>query len=141
MMPSDLSDFNLYGGIYRYLNLVYVPALSIDKLFAHADVDSAGKNGKLNIRARFHNPALQKNALVRLSVFDPYNKQVQSADVNLSDLNGDVSLKQFNIKSPQLWSTDQPLLYTIEAKLLGSEESVFKEKIGFRQFEFVKKGP
>ncbi|MEM6644581.1 MAG: sugar-binding domain-containing protein, partial [Bacteroidota bacterium] len=25
MIPSDLSDFNVYGGLYRYLNLVYVP--------------------------------------------------------------------------------------------------------------------
>ena len=56
MIPSDLSDFNLYGGIYRYLNLVYVPALSIDKLFAHTDVDSLGKVGKVNIKARFYNP-------------------------------------------------------------------------------------
>ena len=47
MIPSNLSDFNLYGGIYRYLNLVYVPALSIDKLFAFAEVDNAGKMGKL----------------------------------------------------------------------------------------------
>lgn len=27
MIPSDLSDFNVYGGIYRYLNLVYTPSL------------------------------------------------------------------------------------------------------------------
>src|ERR1044072_933449 len=43
MIPSDLSDFNLYGGIYRYLNLVYMPAVAIDKLFAKAEVDKAGK--------------------------------------------------------------------------------------------------
>ena len=30
MIPSDLSDFNLYGGLYRYVNLVYVPAISLE---------------------------------------------------------------------------------------------------------------
>lgn len=29
-IPSDASDFNLYGGIYRHLWLVYVPAVSIE---------------------------------------------------------------------------------------------------------------
>jgi beta-galactosidase len=27
-MPSDFSDFTLYGGLYRHVNLVYVPAVS-----------------------------------------------------------------------------------------------------------------
>ncbi len=31
MIPSDLSDFNVYGGLYRYLNLAYVPEVSIDR--------------------------------------------------------------------------------------------------------------
>src|SRR6476661_5081693 len=45
MIPSDLSDFNIYGGIYRYLNLVYTPSLSLDKVFAKASVDKEGKKG------------------------------------------------------------------------------------------------
>ncbi len=34
MMPSDLSDFNLYGGLYRYVNLVYQPSLYISDIYA-----------------------------------------------------------------------------------------------------------
>ncbi len=66
MIPSDLSDFNLYGGLYRYLNLVYTPALSIDKLFALAETDNAGKTGKLTIRSRFiiHNASGNTSLLV-----------------------------------------------------------------------------
>ena len=29
MIPSDLSDFCRYGGLYRHVNLVYVPAISL----------------------------------------------------------------------------------------------------------------
>jgi len=32
MIPSDLSEFNLYGGIYRHLNLVYVPLVSLERV-------------------------------------------------------------------------------------------------------------
>lgn len=32
MIPSDLSDFNLYGGLYRYLNLVYLPKASFEQI-------------------------------------------------------------------------------------------------------------
>ncbi len=32
VIPSDMSDFNVYGGIYRYLNLVYTPAAAIGGL-------------------------------------------------------------------------------------------------------------
>jgi beta-galactosidase len=42
MIPSSLSDFNVYGGIYRYLNLIYVPSYSIERLFVNAKVDVKG---------------------------------------------------------------------------------------------------
>ncbi len=53
MIPSSLSDFNIYGGIYRYLNLLYVPEISFEKLFVKAEVDKEGKMGKLSIHATF----------------------------------------------------------------------------------------
>ena len=28
--PSDLSDFSLYGGLYRHVHLAYVPAVSLE---------------------------------------------------------------------------------------------------------------
>jgi beta-galactosidase len=39
-IPSQLSDFNIYGGLYRNVNLVYQPAISIDKLYANAQLDN-----------------------------------------------------------------------------------------------------
>lgn len=39
MIPSDLSDFNVYGGLYRYLNLAYVPEVSIDRVQIDAVLD------------------------------------------------------------------------------------------------------
>ena len=56
---------------------MYVPALSIDKLFAHAEVDSLGKVGKVNIKARFYNPGNTGNATVSVKLIDPSGKIIQ----------------------------------------------------------------
>jgi beta-galactosidase len=142
MIPSDLSDFNLYGGIYRYLNLIYVPELSLDKLFAHAEVDNLGKMGNLNIKARFYNPSNVGSATVSVKLIDPSGKVIQQKENEITDLKGDVAITSFTVKKPQLWSTEKPSLYTTETTIT-TKDGVFtqSEKVGFRHFEFVKKGP
>ena len=138
LIPSDLSDFNLYGGIYRYLNLVYVPALSIDKLFAFAETDKNGKSGKVNIRTRFHNPSKQTTTAVTVKLFDPKGKLVNEFAKNVTITNNEVSIGDIVVSKPMLWSTDQPQLYSVE---VTAGEYKQTEKIGFRHVEFVEKGP
>lgn len=142
LIPSDLSDFNLYGGIYRYLNLVYVPSVSLDKLFALAETDPAGKQGTLTVKTRFHHPAQIDKADLTIKLLDPKGKVVQQAQTTIHSPKGDVDVARFTLKSPQLWSTDKPVLYTIEVTVHSAGGPyVQQEKVGFRHFEFVKKGP
>jgi beta-galactosidase len=142
MIPSDLSDFNLYGGIYRYVNLVYAPALSIDKIFALAETDATGKAGRLNVKTRFYNPSDIGAASVIVRLTDPKGKVVQQISKNITSLDGDVALADFTVKSPQLWSTETPVLYTVETIVTNGDDRYSQtEKVGFRSFEFVKKGP
>ncbi|TCD01589.1 glycoside hydrolase family 2 protein [Pedobacter psychroterrae] len=142
MIPSDLSDFNLYGGIYRYLNLVYTPALSVDKLFATAEVDAKGKLGKLKVKARFHNPGKATATDAVLKLTDPKGKVVLTKNTSLSNLSGDVDITDFEVKTPVVWSTDQPNLYTVELSIgTGADQYKISHKIGFRNFEFVEGGP
>lgn len=138
LIPSDLSDFNLYGGIYRYLNLVYAPALPIDKLFAFAETDKTGKTGKINIRTRFYNPSKQTTSAVTVKLFDPKGKLVNEFTKNVTLTNNEVTIGDITVNKPLLWSTDQPQLYSIE---ITAGEYKQTEKIGFRHFEFVEKGP
>lgn len=138
MIPSDLSDFNVYGGIYRYLNLVYEPSLSIDKIFAFAETDKTGKIGKLTVRSRFYNPIQQGKAVVTIKLFDPNGKQVQALTKNINLANGDLPIAALTVNNPVLWSTDIPQLYTLEVSTGDHTQS---EKIGFRNVEFVDNGP
>lgn len=140
LIPSNLSDFNVYGGIYRYLNLVYAPALYIDKLFVSAATDKDGKAGQLTIRARVNEPRSLEKATVSVNVFDPAGKQVLSR--TLDGAKEDVSIVEFNIRKPKIWSTDLPQLYTVEMIVkAGASECRQTEKTGFRNFEFVEHGP
>jgi beta-galactosidase len=141
MIPSDLSDFNLYGGLYRYLNLVYIPPVAIDKLFAKAEVDKAGKSGSVNVSARFYQTAAT-NAAVIIKLIDPAGKLVQQKEVTPAALTGEVKLTDFTLKAPQLWSPQKPVLYSVEVTVTTPEgKYVQTEKIGFRHFEFVDHGP
>lgn len=156
MMPSDLSDFNLYGGIYRYLNLVYVPAVSLDKLLITPRVDSSNGNGSLSVKATFFNPENISNVNVEVTVTSPSGKVITKTQNNLSSLSGEVTLSNNKIKTqhgdailseipvfkPELWSIENPRLYAVKIDFkIGDIAYAQVEKIGFRHFEFVKKGP
>ena len=81
MIPSDLSDFNLYGGLYRYVNLVYTPAVAIKSLQTYASVDEKGRKGELSIVADFKNHDSRsdyngKEALVNIQILIIYQKRI-----------------------------------------------------------------
>jgi beta-galactosidase len=142
IIPSSLSDFNVYGGLYRYLNLVYTPSLSLDKLFVNAETDKEGKQGNVHIKARFYNPEKNSNASVTVKLIDPSGNILQQQEKSINALQGDIKLQDFTVKQPQLWSPETPALYTVQAVVHGANgDYTLNEKIGFRNFEFVTKGP
>lgn len=142
MIPSDLSDFNVYGGLYRYLNLVYVPRVSADKIFATASVDVKGSLGKLNISGRLLNPGGIDTVAIKIEVKDPEGKTVAIWENQMKAFHGDKVLWETKLKAPELWSPGSPNLYTVQTSVTAKGDThVHEEKIGFRNFEFVKKGP
>lgn len=142
MIPSNLSDFNLYGGIYRYLNLVYLPSCSIELLQVDASVDSKGNEGKVELLMKIQNSSTEKSASLKIEIKDPSGKVLHDKTL-VTDISGSEKpgFSQ-TIKKPLLWSPDQPNLYsctvTIETPS-GSQSTT--EHFGFRNFEFVDNGP
>ena len=142
MIPSDLSDFNLYGGLYRYVNLVYEPGLYIDKVFATPVLNANRDQAKVDVRLRLNNPIAEAKATVQLKLKSPEGKTVASKELALTSFTGDQTVAQLEVNHPALWSPDAPELYTLEAVIsspAGTHASA--TNIGFRDFEFVKKGP
>lgn len=141
MIPSDLSDFNIYGGIYRYLNLIYTPPISFSRIQVDALVDVKGVEGKLDIKATFSNQSVENNASLNILIYDPKGNVIKEENLNLSNLQGE-NILSLNISKPQLWSTDAPNLYSCKLTLISPYgKMVCEEKFGFRHFEFEKKGP
>ena len=140
MIPSNLSDFNLYGGIYRHLNLRYVPSISIDQVLAKTAVDAHGKEGTLAVN--FQLAQQIPNPLhVQMQLLDPEGKKVieRSKDIPAQDT---IHLESLRITKPILWSPEHPALYTLLLTLKsGTATYTQQEKIGFRHVEFKEHGP
>ena len=142
MIPSNLSDFNLYGGLYRYVNLVYLPELSIERVHVVPELLPNGK-AKVTVRGRLYNPAdIKDEAELILSVVDHNGQDVHSGSTKLKPWAGTRDLFTFEIDSPSLWSPKEPSLYLCAVVLeSGHRISKIAERFGIRSFEFVKNGP
>lgn len=166
LIPSDMSDFNLYGGLYRHVNLVYVPRVHIESINIDARVDEQGKEGNLSLNIYF-NGLNSKNAytdsesenplsaILSLSILDPYGKEVYSTGGQLHNFlsipDSDshkvpnsipLHIADFRLKRPHLWSPDMPSIYICITKLVcGTDTLHTTERFGFRNFRFEEKGP
>jgi beta-galactosidase len=142
MIPSNLSDFNLYGGLYRYVNLVYVPAISLERVHIDTNITPQGK-ATVAIRGRLYNPVDLKDELqLEVRVLDPTERVVHTKSKRLTPSSGTLELNNFTIEKPSLWSPRTPALYRVVVTLKSPHgEMQVTERFGLRQFEFLKNGP
>jgi beta-galactosidase len=141
MIPSDFSDFNLYGGLYRYLNLVYFPTISVERVLITPVVKDDG-SAEVSIRARLYNPAPAAGPInISIRVFDPAGETVHTATGGPGTWKGEREITKFIIRKPQLWSPSHPALYRCEVALSSPHgESTIIERFGVRHYEFVTHG-
>jgi beta-galactosidase len=142
MIPSNLSDFNLYGGLYRYVNLNYVPAISLERVHVIPELLANGK-AKAVVIARLYNPSSLKDEVeLHVKIVDPGDRVIHSSSRKLPPWTDAQALSTFSIDSPLLWSPRQPSLYHCLVTLKSVHgESAIAERFGLRSFEFVKNGP
>lgn len=142
MIPSDLSDFNLYGGIYRHLNLKYVPQVALEKVFVAPSVDLDGKQGILQISGRMLAPLYSTSFDVETQLYDPSGKLVSSQKPTISAEGSQFDFGKLTVKKPQLWSPDHPALYRL-VTIIKSDGQTFREEslFGFRHIAFKDNGP
>jgi beta-galactosidase len=120
MIPSNLSDFNLYGGLYRNVNLRSVPAVSLDRLRIDAGA----------VRVRLYNPLGLKDAVeLSVQISDPKGKVIHQDSRKVTPWTGEKEIAQFKIDSPMLWSPDRPSLYSCLVTVNWQGES---ERFGIR---------
>ena len=141
-IPSDLSDFNRYGGLYRHVSLIYVPALSLERVHVEP---TPGADGKANvkIRGRLYNPAsLKDESALTVEIRDAQGTPVQTSTRKFEPWAGEKEIAAFEIAAPQLWSPKSPALYSCTVTLKSPQGAQqVAEKFGVRSFEWVEHGP
>lgn len=142
MIPSSLNDFCRYGGLYRYVNLVYAPAISLERVHIDAHVGSEGP-ATVAVKARLYNPTLLDDELqLTMRVFDPHGSIVHTASPRLKAWSSERQIATFEVKMPERWSPSSPLLYQCEIGLTSAHGAMeVRERFGFRQFDFLDHGP
>jgi beta-galactosidase len=142
-IPSDLSDFTLYGGLYRYVNLLYVPDISIERLHVQTRVGNRGANAHGAVKVRLYNPrALQDELQFAVRAFDPDGNVIYHHALSSPPWSGEKVLFEFGIEKPHLWSPSSPALYRCELTLSGTGgKTTVTERFGLRYYEFVTHGP
>ena len=135
MYPSS-ADFTFYGGLYRGVNLISVPD-------AHFDLDYYGGPGMMvtpvptedgganfTVKSFVTNPA--DDLTVMYSIEDCFGREVASAVRGSADT--EVTIY---VPDAQLWSMDEPNLYTVIATLQRNNEEVdeIAANVGVRSFK------
>ena len=140
-IPSDLSDFNRYGGMYRHGSLVYVPAVSVERV--HVEPVLVGDRASVKVRARLYHPmALKEEVELALEVLDPQGKVIHTAAQKLKPWSGEKEINVFEIPKPALWSPKSPALYRINVTIKSKHgEQTVSERFGVRSVEWVEHGP
>ena len=141
-IPSNLSDFNLYGGLYRPVHLVYLPAGGITRIHAKPERQSDG-SWQVSVSGRFESSVVQDGLrLVKMHLVGPDGKILAEAEARINSADGEQALATFRIPRPELWSPEAPSLYGIEVTAVTSGgRSRAWERFGLRWFEFVDQGP
>ena len=135
MYPAS-ADFTFYGGLYRGVNLISVPN-------AHFDLDYYGGPGimvtpvptedggaNFTIKSFVTNPA--DDLTVLYSIEDCFGREVASAVCGSAET--EVTIY---VPDAQLWSMDEPNLYTVTATLQRNNEAVDEiyANVGVRSFK------
>jgi beta-galactosidase len=141
-VPSDLSDFCLYGGLYRHVNLVYLPAISLDSVHILPIVAADG-TAQVSVKARLYIPSNESGpCTVSVQVANARGRSIHESTQTLSVWNGPIQIAEFSVAAPELWSPDSPHLYSCRVTVSSpSGQTRLIERFGVRQIEFVEHGP
>jgi len=149
---QDVLDFTYCGGIYRDCwlithNPVYITDPNFESEVAggglfvsynHISDKSADVNLKIHIRNQTTNNFKGK---VEYELISPTGEKVLTASVPLSIPQGVATKaeKRVSVKSPHLWSPENPSLYNLIVKVKDAKGNVvdgYRKRIGIRSIEF-----
>jgi beta-galactosidase len=129
-------DFLSFGGIYREVNLRLVDDIHIESAFAHPHDVLNGPRLTVDVRLSQFAGGLRLVGNLK----DREGKSVSTNENKIDSANA--ALEFSEEQGVELWSIENPVLYTLDLRLLQAEKTIdqIELRIGFRQAEFKRDG-
>ncbi len=137
LIPSQKSDFFLYGGITRDTWIKHVPDTHIKHtLISTPEVSAKSASTVLDIQIDAKQTSQSE---LTVTLIDPSQNTALSKTqaVNLKQGIHSYRIAMDSLDDPQLWSPDNPALYTVEVSLsiYNVKTHTDSHRIGYRWFE------
>jgi len=140
IIPSQKSDFFIYGGITRDVWFRTKPNTAIGKVKLTTPKVSE-ELASLRVDVPIDSEENLTGFSLEVILKDPKGEIVSSKTVEVEG--GNTQILITDIQNPELWDTETPNLYTVDVVLKKRKKEVDKvsDRVGFRWFEFVENGP
>lgn len=140
IIPSQKSDFFIFGGITRDVWLQEVPRQHLSKLKITTPEVSI-ENATLKAIVNINNSNSSSEEKIKATLIDSEGNIIAEGIFETNNSQSEINFK--SIKNPKLWDVKSPYLYTLKLFLLNNNKVVdeIKERVGFRWFEFKENGP
>lgn len=149
--PQHSLDFAYHGGIYRDVRMIAKDPVAITDpveagkvagggVFVHFDKVS-DKSAEVNIDTDLaNNGRVARKVTVETSLIDPQGKLVRkvSTPVTLKAGENRSVAQKIQVKNPDLWSPDSPVLYRVESRVKDGKTTIDggATRVGIRYFHF-----
>ena len=145
LIPSQKSDFCIYGGITRNVWLKVVPPVFVNRVkIGTSEVSKT--SASVGVEAVMQNTTGSEGLYELTAVtLDRTGKEVAKTSVKQKISSGEsvVKFPLSAIKNPLLWSPNDPALYTVRVQLRQSSTTIDEtaDRFGCRWFEIKEHGP
>ncbi|MCB9219468.1 MAG: glycoside hydrolase family 88 protein [Ignavibacteriales bacterium] len=143
IIPSQVSDFFIYGGITRDVWLKVLPKTN----FSHLKISSpkvSNESASTKVDCEIESDQ-EVNSEIKISIIDKNQGEVLTSNHKVYIIKGNnkLNFELDEIKNPELWSPENPNLYKIKFELFANNKKLDEtiEKFGYRWFEFKDNGP
>lgn len=134
------SRWYIGSGLFRNVWLITTDKLHLDRWNTYIDASRIEKKkAVVNFSTMIHNKSLPtEQGEIRLRILDPAGKEAYSTRINTETRDSVMARARFSLHHPQLWSVDNPQLYTAEITLNagGKERDRLNIPFGIRTLEF-----
>jgi hypothetical protein len=125
---------HLIGGILRKVQMLILPSIHVQRLYADASLDDQYQNGKIRFDIALNKS--HNNGLIKYNLIDPDGKKVWEKTQKISLREGE-AVKNVVLLNVQKWTAENPLLYKLEVAYLQNNKVTerIEQFLGFRKVE------